>query len=692
MSSNSRQATAAHDLKQRVLTCLDRLGDRDTLAQATAELDLIARSLSPETSLSAFLSCLLSVDSSHRAAVRAHSLRLIASLAASHPLHLAPHLPKILSSSLLRRIRDPDSSVRSACSAASSSLARHVSSSPFRLILDPLLAALLVEQDINVQIGSAVCLSAAIESSEIVESGELRRVLPKMVKLAKSDGFRAKPALLGLIGSVVAADGGGVVNGPGLMGNVVSCATENLSSEDWAARKAAAEALEKVAVAVAQRELVAEVQRLCVNALENRRFDKVKIAREAMNRALEAWKEVNKSSEDSPSKDTNDGICSPPLSRDHRQFSIETHQSKKKLIKSRSSLSDCSTVTGSSTVSKSLSYVGSETPQLKKTLFKSRSSMSSLSDDSSSTVAKKTSPQIRSDRSSSSRPARKSDARKLSDWRVDIRVPQAPDSPSSIHAEVGFEHKNSEVQHSGEYDSSDTRSSTKGEFIKRMYEEQVHKSSTKRFGSRVVPLQDVDYSDVVEVNCKIAEEIDDNTAEIEDLSQITKQLIQIEKQQSNLMELLQTFMGASQSGINSLETRVSGLEKALGGISHDLAMQNGRMPNESAGNSCCMIPGAEFLSPKFWRRNEGGRFVASKPCYSGSMHSVPHKDINFVTGEMESVPHPDLTRNLIRNFEVSSPTRIMGKTLYEVSHRRACNGGSLDGASPSTCSTPVVQR
>lgn len=513
-------------------------------------------------------------------------------------------------------------------------------------------------------------------------------MLPKMVKLARSDGFKAKPALLGLIGSVVAADGGGVVNGPGLMGNVVSCATELLSSEDWAARKAAAEALEKVAVAVAQRELVAEVKILCVNSLENRRFDKVKIARESMNRALEAWKEVNESSgENSPSKETNNGQCSPPLPKDYRQFSFETPQSKKKLIKTKSSLSDCSSVT-SSLVSKSSSYVGSETPQLKKTLFKSRSSMSSLSDDSSLTVAKNTSPQIPIDKKSRSRPARKSDARKPSNWKVDIRVPQeASDSPSAMPAEVSFERRNSEVVDSSEYNSSNIGSSTKTEFIKRMYEEQVHKSSTRRSGSRVVPLQDVDDSDQSDV--VDAEEVDDNSAEFEDLSRISKQLIQIEKQQSNLMELLQTFMGASQNGINSLETRVSGLEKALDGISHDLGVQNGRMPNESAGNSCCMIPGAEFLSPKFWRKNEGGRFVASKPCCSQSMH---HKDVNFNTGEREVVSRLGLSGNSTRNFEVNSSTRTMGKTLYEVSQRRACSGGSLDGTSPRTCITPVVQR
>ena len=85
-----------------------------------------------------------------------------------------------------------------------------------------------------------------------------------------------------------------------------------------------------------------------------------------------------------------------------------------------------------------------------------------------------------------------------------------------------------------------------------------------------------------------------------------KQLIQIENQQSSMLNLLQRFIGNSQSGINSMETRVNGLGMVLDEISFDLAISSGRVSNcDFAGNTCCKLPGAEFLSSKFWKRTQG---------------------------------------------------------------------------------------
>lgn len=58
--------------------------------------------------------------------------------------------------------------------------------------------------------------------------------------------------------------------------------------------------------------------------------------------------------------------------------------------------------------------------------------------------------------------------------------------------------------------------------------------------------------------------------------------------------------------MRSLETRVHGLELALDDISYDLAVSNGRMTNSNVPrNSCCLLPGADFLSSKFWRKTQG---------------------------------------------------------------------------------------
>jgi hypothetical protein len=67
--------------------------------------------------------------------------------------------------------------------------------------------------------------------------------------------------------------------------------------------------------------------------------------------------------------------------------------------------------------------------------------------------------------------------------------------------------------------------------------------------------------------------------------------------------------------MNSLETRVHGLEMALDEISPDLAFSSGRLSNREPDVKMCCI-----LSPKFWKRHNGGRsssrFSASDPANS----------------------------------------------------------------------------
>ncbi|VAI72585.1 unnamed protein product [Triticum turgidum subsp. durum] len=83
----------------------------------------------------------------------------------------------------------------------------------------------------------------------------------------------------------------------------------------------------------------------------------------------------------------------------------------------------------------------------------------------------------------------------------------------------------------------------------------------------------------------------------------------------SLVFVHQKFMGSSQNGIRSLETRVNGLEMALDEISRDLAASSGRMPSSEPDMNCC-IP-----SPKFWRKNEGGRYTSRYPVSDLANHS-----------------------------------------------------------------------
>ncbi|MQL94401.1 hypothetical protein Taro_027058 [Colocasia esculenta] len=91
------------------------------------------------------------------------------------PQSFSPFLPRMVSS-VLRRLRDPDSSVRSACVDAVRDMSCYASggaSASFcSVFLRPLSESLLLEQDHNAQMGSAMCFAAAIEETAAAGGGE----------------------------------------------------------------------------------------------------------------------------------------------------------------------------------------------------------------------------------------------------------------------------------------------------------------------------------------------------------------------------------------------------------------------------------------------------------------------------------------------------------------------------------------
>ncbi|VFQ66738.1 unnamed protein product [Cuscuta campestris] len=343
MAAHSRQLSV--DFKSRVITCLNRLADRDTLPAASNELDVIARGLSND-GFAPFLTCLSATDSSHKPAVRRHSVRLIAVLCSAHGDALSPHVSRMLNA-VLRRIRDPDTAVRSACVEAVSSIAAQITSPPFSsAILKPIADSIFREQDRNAQIGAALCLAAAIEAAPDPDRAEVGKLLPKIYRLARNDCFKAKPPLLSLMGSIVSV--GGASNRNVLRG-LVSTLIEFLSSEDWAARKAASETLGRLAVA--ERDLVAEFRSSCITSLDTRRFDKVKVVREAMNRALDWWKEVASTNLDArdPQVKLSPKVCgsgasspTPSKSTSDTTSGLQTPKHKRSFARSKSlALSNC---------------------------------------------------------------------------------------------------------------------------------------------------------------------------------------------------------------------------------------------------------------------------------------------------------------------------------------------------------------
>ncbi|XP_022738444.1 TORTIFOLIA1-like protein 3 [Durio zibethinus] len=561
----------AQSFKLKINTLLNKLGDRDTYSLAAAELDSVSRNLDA-TSLPTFLSCILSVDSSDKSGVRKQCVKLISVLAVTYPNSLPHFLPKILSS-LLRRLRDPDSAVRSACINAVSALSANLTKCNFSSsFLKPLSDALFTEQEPNTQIGAALCLAAAIDGSPDPDPVRLGRLLTKLEKLVKCDGCKAKAAVLVVIGSVIGS--GGASNlGQGMMKGLVGCLIGYLSSENWAARKGAAEALGRLAVV--ERDSLAEFKTGCMKVFEARRFDKVKAAREVMNQMLEAWKQVPDVSEDA---------SPPPRSQaSSREDASDGHYPPGSKISSNADVA------------------------VKKRALTSRSTPPYSS---SATTARKRSPLKAT--------IQKVNGKKPQNWRVEIAAPHAA-TVTGVSEDSLKESSENVLQRGDNENVKSSKSEIKRSlFINKNSDDKTHKIGGSK--SRVAPChEEIPESTIVVSNA--SENLHANHKNCEDLSLIRTQLVQIEKQQSSLLDLLQRFICSSQTGMNSLETRVHGLELALDEISYDLAVSTGRM-SYSGRTTCCLLPAAGFLSSVFWRKTDGGRYKNSRFSMSSGTPTV----------------------------------------------------------------------
>lgn len=562
---STNQATMTREFKHRVLTCLNKLSDRDTYSAASIELESIAKTLSHD-SLSPFISSITTTDSSDKSPVRKQCVKLVSLLSESHGNLLSPHLSKLISS-VIRRLRDNDSAVRAACVTAISSISCHITKPPFTSIVKPLIDALVTEQDLNSQIGAALCVAAAIDGAPDPDPVFLKRLLPRLEKLLRSESFKAKAALLTVFGSVIGTNGS---LSQQIVRNFVNCFVEFVGSEDWAARKAAAEALVKLAVV--ERDVLPEYKASCLKTFEAKRHDKVKVVREAMTLMVEAWREIPDALDEAS-----------PLSE------------------SQSSLKEVPSNGRHSSGPKSNRSINSGPPQMSK--------ISPLINNSSATIAGKKIPPEYSDRKTGPAMFKKLDRKKPPNRKIETATPL-----SVVSEDIKFRNEKL-CNKDGEEINRFTKLETRRELFSRNSEGNTHNFDGSKACSSVLSCDEVSES-VAKVNIAV-ENHRENHKESEDLFLIRKQLLQIENQQSSLFDLLQGFIGTSQNSMRSLESRVHGLELALDEISLDLAVSAGRITGtRSAGTTCCKLPGAEFLYSKLWRRTEGQA--------SASMEAIRH--------------------------------------------------------------------
>ncbi|XWS37405.1 hypothetical protein CRYUN_Cryun19dG0040100 [Craigia yunnanensis] len=485
----------AQSFKLKINTLLNKLGDRDTFSLAAAELESVSRNLDA-TSLPTFISCILSVGSSDKSGVRKQCVKLISVLAVTYPNSLPHFLPKILSG-LLRRLRDSDSAVRSACVDAVSALSVNITKCNFSSsFLKPLSDALFTEQEPNAQIGAALCLAAAINGSPDPDPVRLGRMLTKLEKLVKCDGCKAKAAVLVVIGSVIGS--GGASNlGQAMMQGLVGCLIGFLSSEDWAARKGAAEALGRLAVS--ERDSLPEFKTDCMKVFEARRFDKVKAAREVMSQMLEAWKQV---------PDVSDEASPPPRSQ---------ASSKEDGIDGR--------YPPGCKISWDVDVAAPQTRK-KPTL----TTKSTPPDSSFATTARKRSPLKAT--------IQQVNGKKPLDWRVEIAVPHAATVTGAREDSLKERSENVLQRRNNENVKSAKSEIKRSLFSNKNSDDKPHKFGGSKSGSRVAPCHEETPESTVVVS-NASENLHANQKDCEDLSLIRNQLVQIEKQQSSLLDLLQ---------------------------------------------------------------------------------------------------------------------------------------------------------
>ncbi|KAH7432410.1 hypothetical protein KP509_07G021300 [Ceratopteris richardii] len=207
------------ELKQRILFALGRLADRDTQQIAIEDLDKMVETISPDC-VCVFLSCLYDSEIQQKSVVKKECVRLFGALAHLHGDLLVPHLTKIIAS-IMRRLRDPDTSVRDACVDAIASLSalmlcppsssssgfekengtQNASALTLATFSKPLFDA-LGEQNKSVQTGAALCLARVIESAKSPPLSALARLCPRICKFMSNPNFLARPALLGVVGSL----------------------------------------------------------------------------------------------------------------------------------------------------------------------------------------------------------------------------------------------------------------------------------------------------------------------------------------------------------------------------------------------------------------------------------------------------------------------------------------------------------
>ncbi|KAK4768037.1 hypothetical protein SAY87_003178 [Trapa incisa] len=282
-SISSHMAMMEH--KQKILTSLSKLADRDTYQIAVSDLENTVQTISADA-IPMLLNCFFESSNDPKTSVKKESIRLLAFTCSTRGDSMFNYLPRIIAH-LSRRLRDSDSGVPDACRDAIGKLSAQYlkNEGVATLFVKPLFEA-MGEQNKAVQCGAAMCMSKVVECAAEPPVAAFQKMCPRVSKLLHTPKFLAKGSLLPVVSSLSRVGAISPQSFDSLLQGVQDC----LGSPNWVTRKAAAEAL--ATLAMYSSNLITDGAVSILTTLEGCRFDKIKPVRDSMLEALQLWRNI----------------------------------------------------------------------------------------------------------------------------------------------------------------------------------------------------------------------------------------------------------------------------------------------------------------------------------------------------------------------------------------------------------------
>ncbi|XP_042060713.1 microtubule-associated protein TORTIFOLIA1-like [Salvia splendens] len=544
-SKSSSSSLSSHlamvELKQRILTSLSKLADRDTHQIAVEDLEKIIHSLSND-GVSMLLNCLYDAVNDPKPPSKKEGVRLLALLCAAHTDAAATHLTKIIAH-IVKRLKDSDSQVRDACREAIGALSGLYlkggsgGDGVVSLFMKPLFEV-MSENNKAAQGGAALCLAKMVDCASDPPLGTFQKLCVRVCKYLNSHNFMAKASLLQVVSSLSQVGAITPQNLESLLQSIQGC----LSSSDWATRKAAAETL---IVLSSNKNVIAEGAASTLNALEACRFDKIKPVRESMNEALQLWKKIagkGDGSSDETKASSNDDEASENADQLDKKDFGERENAK--------SLKDASS--GSSPADPNQKGKGNNILDKAVGILKKKA-----------LTEKELNPEF----------FQKLETRDSDDLPVEVILPRRCTNPSNS--------KNEEEPES----SSDQEGRTRHNYQAGDAPFKGNYEITE--GGAVGDQRDYNQIESSSAYSELSRSAGQSEGFMNNKGNwlaIQRQLLLLERQQGHLMNMLQDFMGRSHDSMVTLENRVRGLERVVEDMARDLSISSsGRRGGSSMG-------------------------------------------------------------------------------------------------------------